>query len=80
MAMRTRISHLIAALTAAATFTACGGGGGDVVNPPVQVTGSFVVTLSTPTLTLAPGATQTIVRRWSFARRDWRRESVPTRS
>ena len=58
--MRTRTSHLIAALTATATFTACGGGAG-VVNPPVQVTGSFVVTLSTPTLTLAPGATQTIV-------------------
>ena len=59
--MRIRLSLVIPALVAATAFSGCGGGGA-VVNPPGPgVTGSFVVTLSTPTLTLAPGATQTIV-------------------
>ena len=60
--MRTRCLPLIAVMITTTALVACGGGGGDVVNPPGGgVTGSFVVVLSTPTLTLAPGATQTIV-------------------
>jgi hypothetical protein len=60
--MRIRFLPLLTATITTAVLGACGGGGGDVVNPPGGgVTGSFAVTLSTPTLTLAPGATQTIV-------------------
>ena len=58
--MRTRLSLIIPALVAATAVSACGGGG-DIVNPPGGATGSFVVTLSSPTLTLALGATQTLV-------------------
>ncbi len=58
--MRLQRSAIAAILSVAAvTVTACGGGG-DVTPPPVA-TGSFVVTGSAPTLTLAPGATQTLV-------------------
>ena len=59
--MRTRLSLIIPALVTATAVSACGGGGGDIVNPPGGATGSFIVTLSSPTLTLAPGATQTLV-------------------
>lgn len=60
--MRIRVLPRLAAMLTTTALVACGGGGGDVVNPPGGgVTGSFVVTLSTPTLTLAPGATQTII-------------------
>ena len=51
---------IVAALTAAVVFSACGGGDGGVTPPPVD-TGSFVVTVSPGTLTVAPGATQTLV-------------------
>ena len=60
--MRFHISSLVATVSTISMLTGCGGGGGNVVNPSVPgVTGSFVVTLSSPTLTLAPGATQTLV-------------------
>ncbi len=50
----------VGALCAGLLFSACGGGDG-VVTPPPAVTGSFVVTISPGTLTVAPGATQTLV-------------------
>ena len=47
----------------AALCTACGGGGSDgpSITPPTTNNGSFVLLLSAPTLTLAPGASQTLV-------------------
>ena len=58
--MRPHLFRLLSAVAVCASLIACGGGGG-VVTPPVQNTGSFIVTLSASTLTLAPGATQTLI-------------------
>lgn len=55
-----RAPRTLLALLAAATLGGCGGGN-DVTPPPVGVTGSFLVSISSTSLTLAPGATQTVI-------------------
>ncbi len=59
--MLIHVLRAVVALLTAVTLAACGGGGNGVTPPPVGVTGSFLVTISSPTLTLAPGATQTLI-------------------
>ena len=60
-AMLIRVPRTVVALLTAATLAACGGSGDGVTPPPPGVTGSFIVTISSATLTMAPGATQTMV-------------------